>query len=93
MYNNIIGAGVDYEQHFSGFLRSFDDNNRLDTFNITIIDDDLFEFTDPEELRFELRFNPGPLASPPHPQVTISPNASTVRILDDDSTIMINKIM
>ena len=87
MYN-ITGAGLDYEQHSSGFLRSFDDNNRLDTFNITIIDDDLFEFTDPEELHFELSFNL--LASPPHPRVMISPNVSTVRILDDDSTIMIN---
>ena len=51
---------------------------------MTIIDDSLFEL-DVEDFTLELRFDP--FEDPPPSNVILSPNVSTVEILDDDRKI------
>ena len=59
---------------------TFNDLNRRLTFEVTIIDDDLFESV--EDFNLELRFDP---FLPVPTGVILSPNVSTVYVLDDDS--------
>ena len=66
-------------QNFDVLLQ-FNDVTRRLSFEVTIIDDDLFESV--EEFNLELRYDP----SLPVPlEVELSPNVSTVYILDNDS--------
>ena len=79
----LTDGGDDYVeisvQNFDVFL-TFNDLNRRLSFEVTIIDDDLFESV--EDFNLELRYDPF-VAVPSG--VVLSPNVSTVYILDDDS--------
>ena len=57
--------------------------NRQQLFNVTIIDDSLFEL-DVEDFTLELRFDP--FLAPPS-NVILNPNVSTVEIEDNDGKI------
>ena len=80
---NLTAGGDDYEeiniQNFDVTL-TFNDATRRLSFEVTIIDDNLFESV--EEFNLELRFDP---FLPVPSGVVRSPNVSTVYILDDDS--------
>ena len=67
---------------------SFDDANRRMSFDVTIIEDELLEYT--EDFDLELRFDPF-LAQPPS-GVVLCPNVSIINILDDDSKEIANQI-
>ena len=54
---------------------------------MTIIDDPLFE-VDVEDFTLELRFDPFAFEPPPS-NVILSPNISTVEIIDDDGKILL----
>ena len=77
-----IAGGADYEEFsaeaFDVFL-AFEDDTRRQSFDVTIIDDELFENT--EDFDLELRFDP--FVRPPS-GVILRPNVSTICILDDD---------
>ena len=79
-----IAGGADYEElnaeAFDVFL-TFDEATRRQPFDVTIIDDEQFEYT--EDFDLELRFDP--FARPPS-GVILHPNVSTIYILNDDST-------
>ena len=64
---------------FDVFL-TFDDATRREPFDVTIIDDELFEYTKNFDLK--LRFDPF-LAQPPS-GVILRQNVSSICILDDD---------
>ena len=65
---------------FDVFL-TFDEATRRRSFNATIVDNELFEYT--EDFDLELRFDP--FIQPPS-GVILHPNVSTIYILNDDST-------
>ena len=85
--NPLVG-GSDYQElialNLDVFL-TFDDAFRQHSFDVTIIDDSLFE-RDVEDFILELRFDPLALEPPPS-NVILSPNVSTVNIIDDDGKI------
>ena len=77
-----IAGGADYQElnaeAFNVFL-TFDDATRRQSFVVTIIDDELFEYT--EEFDLELRFDP--FLAQPSSGVILHPSASTIYIRDD----------
>ena len=81
-----LAGGSDYQEinAFALDYLTFDNENRQQSFNVTIIDDSLFEL-DVEDFTLELRFDP--FEDPPPSNVILSPNVSTVEILDDDRKI------
>ena len=84
MYSPV--GGSDYQNisamNFDVIL-TFDETNRRQSFPVVIIDDPLFEL-DVEDFTLELRFDP--FGQPPS-NVILSPNISTIEILDDDGKI------
>ena len=81
-----LAGGSDYQEINAidlNFL-TFNSANRLRSFNVVIIDDSLFEL-DVEYFTLELRFDPFVISPPSN--VILSPNVSTVKILDDDRKI------
>jgi hypothetical protein len=82
-----LAGGSDYQEiialNLDVFL-TFDDNNRQRSFDVTIIDDSLFEL-DAEVFTLELRFDPFALELSSN--IILSPNISTVEIQDYDSKI------
>lgn len=66
---------------------SFDDDTRRLSFNMTIIDDGLFQQR--EEVSLELRFA-DPVLQDRRSEVVLHPNVSTVFIMDDDSNNLHN---
>ena len=87
-YSNSLVGGSDYREiraNFIDVLLIFDNENRQLSFDVTIEDDLLFE-RDVEDFTLELRFNPFALEPPPS-NVILSPNVSTVEIIDDDGKI------
>ena len=87
-YLNSLAGGSDYQEiialNLDVFL-TFDDFFRQRSFDVTILDDSLFEL-DVEDFTLELRFDPLALEPPPS-NVILRPNISTVEILDDDGKI------
>ena len=85
--NPLVG-GSDYQElialNLDVFL-AFSNANRQHTFDVTIMDDSLFE-RDVEDFTLELRFDPLAIDPPPS-NVIISPNISTVNIRDNDGKI------
>ena len=82
-----LAGGRDYQEIRANFFYvflTFDDANRQRSFDVTIIDDSLFEL-DVEDFTLELRFDPFALEPPSN--VILNPNVSTVKIRDDDSKI------
>ena len=75
-YRNIIALNYDV-------ILTFSDANRRESFPVVIIDDPLFEL-DVEDFTLELRFDP--FGQPPS-NVILSPNVSTIEILDNDGKI------
>ena len=85
-YYSLVG-GSDYREiraNFFDVFLTFDNFIRQESFDVTIIDDSLFE-VDVEEFTLELRFDPFALELPAN--VILSPNVSTVEIIDNDSKI------
>ena len=82
-----LAGGSDYADivadNLDVFLM-FNNNDRRQSFNVVILDDSLLEL-DVEEFTLELRFDPFALQQPS--DVILSPNVSTVDILDDDGKI------
>ena len=72
------------EIYYFDVTLTFNDAFRRLTFEVTIIDDNLFESV--EDFNLELRFDP--FFAVPSGAV-LSPNVSTVYILDDDGNIII----
>ena len=76
-------GGSDYQEirasSLDGLLLGFDDNRRQ-SFSVTIIDNLIVE--DTESFTLQLRFDPFDLLPPS--SVRLSPNVSVVTILDDD---------
>ena len=88
LYNYSLAGGRDYQEIRANFLDvflTFDDAFRQHSFDVTIIDDSLFE-VDVEDFTLELRFDPFAL-DPPPANVILNPNVSTVKIRDDDGKI------
>ena len=81
-----LAGGSDYQEINARDLNylTFDNANCRQSFDVTIIDDSLFE-VDVEDFTLELRFDP--FEDPPPSNVILSPNVSTVEILDDDRKI------
>ena len=81
-----LAGGSDYQEINAVALDylTFDDANRQQSFDVTIIDDSLFEL-DVEDFTLELRFDPFVISLPSN--VILHPNVSTVEILDDDRKI------
>ena len=71
-----LAGGSDYEE-----IRA-DIDNRQESFNVDILDDLLFEL-DVEDFTLELRF-----AFQQPSNVILSPNVSTIEIVDDDCKIL-----
>ena len=86
-YSNSLVGGSDYREirvDFFDVLLIFDNDNRQHSFDVIIEDDSLFE-RDVEDFTLELRFDP--FAFEPPSNVILSPNVSTVEIIDDDGKI------
>jgi hypothetical protein len=79
VYYNSLAAGSDYKILPLLFV-TFDNDNRQRSFDVTIIDDSSIEFD--EIFIFELRFNP--FAFEPPSNVILSPNITTIDIVDND---------
>ena len=82
-----LAGGSDYAEIIADNLDvflTFDNDNRQQSFNVAILDDTLLEL-DIEDFALELRFDPFALQLPS--SVILSPNISTIEILDDDSKI------
>ena len=81
-----LAGGSDYQEINAIALDylTFDNDNRQQSFDVTIIDDSLFEL-DVEDFTLELRFDPFAISLPSN--VILRPNVSTVEILDDDRKI------
>ena len=82
-----LAGGSDYTEIIAENLNvflTFDNDNRRQSFNVAILDDTLFEL-DAEDFTLELRFDPFALLRPSN--VILSPNVSTVEIIDDDGKI------
>ena len=60
---------------------TFDNATRRRSFNVTIIDDSLFEL-DVEDFTLELRFDP--FEMPPPSNVIFHPNTTTIDIVDNE---------
>jgi hypothetical protein len=86
-YSNLLAGGSDYQEitalNLDVFL-TFDDADRERSFDMTIIDDQSFEPLD-ENFRLELRFDPSTLEPPSN--VILSPNTTTVDIMDNEGTL------
>jgi hypothetical protein len=80
-YSNFLVGGSDYRE--ISLLLTFDDANRQHSLDVAIIDDSLFELD--EIFTLELIF--GPLAPPSN--VILSPNTTTVDVMDNDGIIFI----
>ena len=78
-----IGGGADYEElnaeAFDVWL-TFDEATRRESFDVTIIDDQLFEYA--EDFDLKLRFDP--FLSEQPSGVILALNVSTIYILDND---------
>ena len=81
-----LAGGSDYQEINAVDLNylTFDNANRRQSFDVTIIDDSLFEL-DVENFTLELRFDPFVISPPSN--VMLHPNISTVDIRDDDCKI------
>ena len=81
-----LAGGSDYQEINAVALDylTFDNDNRQQSFDVTIIDDSLFEL-DVEDFTLELRFDPFAISLPSN--VILRPNVSTVEILDNDRKI------
>jgi hypothetical protein len=83
-----LAGGSDYQEiialNIDVFL-TFDDNNRQRSFDVTIIDDPLFELD--QNFTLELRFDPFALEPPSN--VILFPNTTTVDITDNEGIIII----
>ena len=81
-----LAGGSDYQEINAIDLNylTFDSENRRQSFSVTIIDDSLFEL-DVEDFTLELRFDPYAISPPSN--VILSPNVSTIEILDKDRKI------
>ena len=83
-----LAGGSDYQKiialNHDVFL-TFNDANRQRSFDVTIIDDSLFE-VDIENFALELQFDPFALELPPS-NVILRPDVVTVEIIDDESKI------
>ena len=82
---SLVG-GSDYQEISAAaheVLLTFDNANRQQSFNMTILDDSLFEL-DAENFTLELRFSPFEI---PPSNAVLQPNVSTVEILDEDCKI------
>ena len=88
--NSLVG-GSDFQEiialNFDVFL-TFDNVNRQLSFDVTIIDDPIFERD--ESFTLELRFDPFALELPSN--VILSPNTTTVDVIDNEGIITINII-
>ena len=84
-----LAGGSDYAEirtdNFDVFL-TFDNDNCLGSFSVAILNDSLLEL-DVEDFTLELRFAIGPVALQRPSNVILSPNISTVEIVDDDCKI------
>ena len=86
-FSNSLVGGSDYQEIIAlnlDELLTFNDEFRQRSFDVTIIDDSLFE-VDVEDFTLELRFDPFVLEPPAN--VILNPNVSTVEIIDDDGKI------
>ena len=81
-----LAGGSDYQEINAIDLNylTFNDANRRQSFDVTIIDDSFFEL-DVEDFTLELRFDPFAISPPSN--VILRPNVSTIEILDDDRKI------
>ena len=87
-YSKLLAGGIDYQEIIPlnlDVLLMFSEMNRRESFDVTIIDDSAFEL-DVEDFTLELRFDPFALDPPPS-NVELSPNVSTIEIIDDDGKI------
>ena len=88
--NSLVG-GSDFQEiialNLDVFL-TFDNVNRQLPFDVTIIDDPIFERD--ESFTLELRFDPFALELPSN--VILSPNTTTVDVIDNEGIITINII-
>ena len=78
-----LAGGSDYAElsaDLGDVILTFSDTNRQLSFEVTIIDDSLFEL-DVENFTLELRLDP---FSPRPSNVILRPDVATVDILDDD---------
>ena len=88
-YSNSLAGGSDYQEihaNFFDIFLTFDDNNRQLSFDVTIEDDSLFE-VDVENFILELQFDPFAFESPSN--IILSPNTTTVDIIDNEGIIII----
>ena len=79
-----LAGGSDYAEINADNFDVFLTFNNEQSFNVTILDDSLLEL-DVEDFTLELRFDPFALQLPSN--VILSPNVSTVDILDNDGKI------
>ena len=80
-----LAGGSDYQEINAKDLNylTFDNKNRRQSFNVTIIDDSLFELDHMvEDFTLELRFDP--FAFSPPSNVILHPNTTTVDIVDNE---------
>ena len=86
LYLNSLAGGRDYQEicFFDVFLIFYGANRQL-SFNVTIIDDPIFELD--ESFTLELRFDPFALKPPSN--VILSPNTTTVDVIDNEGIIII----
>jgi len=77
---NILSAGTDFSQVTNMVLGPFGNNNRLQCFSVTVIDDNVPEMI--EQFMTMVTFCPG---EPVPPNTIITPPNSTVVIQDNDS--------
>ena len=80
-----LAGGSDYREINAVALDylTFNDVTRRQSFNVTIIDDPLFEL-DVEDFTLELRFDPFVISPPSN--VILHPNTTTVDIVDNEGT-------
>ena len=89
VYSNSLVGGSDYQEiralNLDVFL-TFDNNNRQHTFDVTIEDDSMVELD--ESFTLELRFDPFARELPSLTNVILSPNTTTVDVVDNEGTCM-----
>ena len=82
-YKNSLAGGSDYQEiialNLDVFL-IFSDANRQQSFDVTIIDDTVFEAD--ENFTLELRFDPFAFEPPPS-NIILRPNTTAVDIIDN----------
>ena len=89
VYSNSLVGGSDYQEIVAlnlDVLLTFNDANRQHLFDVTITDDSVFEFN--ESFILELGFDPFALEPPPL-SVILSPNTTTVDVMDNEGIIII----